>query len=122
MVYCGDCVLSENPWTCDDHLEWFRQWLRDNADMIIDAPGYPTTVCNKPEQLFGAPIRSANSTSNGVLSSGSTVKYSPTKSTGQSKVNLHEPLHGQGQHNSDPKISGVNIMALILGKYIQKCM
>lgn len=87
--------------------------------MIIDAPGYSPSVCNKPEILIGTQIRLGNVTS-GIAPTIVIAKNSLTpKTVVKTKDNLHEPL--QGEHDAAPKISGVNIMALILGKFAQKC-
>uniref|UniRef100_A0A914UZ09 Uncharacterized protein n=1 Tax=Plectus sambesii TaxID=2011161 RepID=A0A914UZ09_9BILA len=31
--------VCENSWKCDAKLEWFREYLRNNADIIVDKPG-----------------------------------------------------------------------------------
>lgn len=28
-------ISYRNLWHCDERMEWFRRWLRDNMDMMI---------------------------------------------------------------------------------------
>lgn len=54
--------IIENPWLCDNRLEWFRQLLRDNLDIDIDKPdcvaacGLSSSNC--PSQ--GTPLKAAD--------------------------------------------------------------
>lgn len=50
----------ENPWVCDERLEWLRQWLRENPDIVIDKQPGCTAVCKAPTALDNVPLRSEN--------------------------------------------------------------
>uniref|UniRef100_A0A5S6QUJ4 LRRCT domain-containing protein n=1 Tax=Trichuris muris TaxID=70415 RepID=A0A5S6QUJ4_TRIMR len=51
--------LCGNPWKCDAQLNWFRRWLRDNIEIIVDRPDCQA-VCQEPPQLLNWPIRFLN--------------------------------------------------------------
>uniref|UniRef100_A0A915JD66 Leucine-rich repeat-containing protein 15 n=1 Tax=Romanomermis culicivorax TaxID=13658 RepID=A0A915JD66_ROMCU len=48
----------ENPWICDIRLSWFRQWLRQNPDIVIDKPPGCMALCKYPSELINWPLRS----------------------------------------------------------------
>lgn len=53
------CVLrhSDNPWVCDDRLQWLRQWLRDNPDIMIDKGPGCLAECTAPANLLNVRLR-----------------------------------------------------------------
>jgi len=52
--------LCDNPWVCDDRLEWLRRWLRQNADIVIDKLPGCLGVCKAPAFLDNWPLRQEN--------------------------------------------------------------
>lgn len=54
--------LIENPWVCDNRLEWFQQLLRNNLDIDIDKPGCVATCESSSTNcsLKSVPLRDAN--------------------------------------------------------------
>lgn len=54
-----NAFFLENAWNCDDNLNWFRHWLRDNLEIVIEKPNCPS-VCSKPAWLNNWPIRFPN--------------------------------------------------------------
>ncbi|KFD72722.1 hypothetical protein M514_01849 [Trichuris suis] len=51
--------LCDNPWICDTKLNWFRRWLRENIEIVVDGPDCQA-VCQEPPQLLNWPIRFLN--------------------------------------------------------------
>uniref|UniRef100_A0A5S6Q2F7 LRRCT domain-containing protein n=1 Tax=Trichuris muris TaxID=70415 RepID=A0A5S6Q2F7_TRIMR len=81
--------LYENPWNCDPLLDWLRQWLRDNRDIIIDAPGNPPAVCKGPGPLLGWPIRTLNPELPIIPGPESGALKPVTESTTHNKARMH---------------------------------
>jgi len=100
--------IYENAWHCDERMEWFRRWLRDNMDMMIDAPGYPPTVCLKPDWLRSWPIRSSNP----FTATFGYTAWPPQMTTGgYGNGGVSDSL----ELNDSVKMSAVNLTAMILG-------
>lgn len=53
-------LFSDNPWVCDDRLEWLRRWLRQNMDIVIDKQPGCLAVCKAPTDLDNWPLRQEN--------------------------------------------------------------
>ncbi|KRX80420.1 Insulin-like growth factor-binding protein complex acid labile subunit [Trichinella sp. T6] len=51
--------LCGNYWKCDVQLDWFRRWLREHIDVVVDRPDCPA-VCSEPPQLRAWPVRFLN--------------------------------------------------------------
>uniref|UniRef100_A0A5S6QGM8 LRRCT domain-containing protein n=1 Tax=Trichuris muris TaxID=70415 RepID=A0A5S6QGM8_TRIMR len=81
--------LYENPWNCDPLLDWLRQWLRDNREIIIDAPGNPPAVCKGPGPLLGWPIRTLNPELPIIPGPESGALKPVTESTTHNKARMH---------------------------------
>uniref|UniRef100_A0A914WNM2 Uncharacterized protein n=1 Tax=Plectus sambesii TaxID=2011161 RepID=A0A914WNM2_9BILA len=124
--------LYENPWTCDERLDWFRQWLRDNRDIQITAPGYEPTKCWKPAFVNGLELRQTDpvTTQSPIAKSAvakapanvQTVQSTLTKEVNRKPINL---ITSQSTElgaaivgpNIKPenKLAGINLAAVILG-------
>lgn len=50
----------DNPWVCDERLEWLRRWLRQNVDIVIDKQPGCLGVCKAPAILDNWPLRQEN--------------------------------------------------------------
>ncbi|KFD57340.1 hypothetical protein M513_01851 [Trichuris suis] len=51
--------VCNNPWACNEQLEWFRTWLRQNNDIIIDKSDC-YALCRSPDHLVNWPLRGEN--------------------------------------------------------------
>ncbi|KRY67406.1 Leucine-rich repeat-containing protein 15 [Trichinella pseudospiralis] len=59
LVDMNVIYLCGNYWKCDVQLDWFRRWLREHIDVVVDRPDCPA-VCSEPPQLRAWPVRFLN--------------------------------------------------------------
>lgn len=92
-------------------MDWFRRWLRDNTDIIIDAPGYDSSQCWKPAQLNQLAMRKQNP-------SGMII---PRATTGNKK-RIDPGKVPLEQKDIDVDAGSGVVVFIILGKYtVQAC-
>uniref|UniRef100_A0A1I7WD42 LRRCT domain-containing protein n=1 Tax=Heterorhabditis bacteriophora TaxID=37862 RepID=A0A1I7WD42_HETBA len=106
--------LHNNPWKCENNLAWLRKWLRQNGDVQISINGQNNARCWTPSYLSGFDLRQTDP----VHSVEPVLTRELMRKFVKPSTNLFIPTRNEiplDKTQENPRIEGVNLVALILG-------
>ncbi|CAJ0955256.1 unnamed protein product, partial [Mesorhabditis belari] len=106
--------LHNNPWRCDDNLQWLRKWLRENGDVQTSPTDSLYARCWTPANLSGLDIRQTDPVRSHMPPksiAGEVMRKYPVNPP--KTVNV--PLDPNLMNPELPQISQANLLVIIMG-------